>query len=127
MWARPASTLGKRNRAEIILYHYEKIWSQRWDSNPRPADYESAALPLSYAGPNCELPYSTGICSRSREFSDRVDLHRESLNNKSTMALLLTDFDGLEIHIFLVRIIHVPSTATQDMAIFPTVLGVSLA
>ncbi len=25
-------------------------WSRRWDSNPRPADYESAALPLSYAG-----------------------------------------------------------------------------
>ena len=25
-------------------------WSRRWDLNPRPADYESAALPLSYAG-----------------------------------------------------------------------------
>ena len=26
------------------------VWSQRWDSNPRPAVYETAALPLSYAG-----------------------------------------------------------------------------
>ncbi len=26
------------------------LWSRRWDLNPRPADYESAALPLSYAG-----------------------------------------------------------------------------
>ena len=25
-------------------------WSRRWDLNPRPADYESAALPLSYTG-----------------------------------------------------------------------------
>ena len=25
------------------------IWSWRWDSNPQPADYKSAALPLSYA------------------------------------------------------------------------------
>ena len=25
-------------------------WSQRWGSNPRPAVYETAALPLSYVG-----------------------------------------------------------------------------
>lgn len=25
-------------------------WSRRWDSNPRPARYEGAALPLSYVG-----------------------------------------------------------------------------
>ena len=28
----------------------EEDWSRRWDLNPRPADYESAALPLSYTG-----------------------------------------------------------------------------
>ena len=28
-----------------------EAWSRRWDLNPRPADYESAALPLSYIGP----------------------------------------------------------------------------
>lgn len=26
------------------------LGSRRWDSNPRPAVYETAALPLSYAG-----------------------------------------------------------------------------
>ena len=26
-------------------------WSREWELNPRPADYESAALPLSYLGP----------------------------------------------------------------------------
>jgi hypothetical protein len=25
-------------------------WSRGWELNPRPADYESAALPLSYLG-----------------------------------------------------------------------------
>ncbi len=29
----------------------EKSWSREWELNPRPADYESAALPLSYLGP----------------------------------------------------------------------------
>ena len=29
--------------------------------NPRPADYESAALPLSYAGPKRIIPYSSEI------------------------------------------------------------------
>ena len=28
----------------------DEDWSRRWDLNPRPADYESAALPLSYTG-----------------------------------------------------------------------------
>ncbi len=29
-----------------------KRWSREWELNPRPADYESAALPLSYLGQN---------------------------------------------------------------------------
>jgi hypothetical protein len=32
-------------------YFFKKIWSREWELNPRPADYESAALPLSYLGP----------------------------------------------------------------------------
>ncbi len=28
----------------------EEFWSREWELNPRPADYESAALPLSYLG-----------------------------------------------------------------------------
>jgi hypothetical protein len=27
-----------------------KTWCRRWDSNPRPRDYETLALPLSYTG-----------------------------------------------------------------------------
>ena len=30
----------------------QEIWSREWELNPRPADYESAALPLSYLGSN---------------------------------------------------------------------------
>jgi hypothetical protein len=29
----------------------QERWSREWELNPRPADYESAALPLSYLGP----------------------------------------------------------------------------
>ena len=29
-----------------------KVWSRRWDSNPRPTVYETVALPLSYFGPH---------------------------------------------------------------------------
>jgi hypothetical protein len=28
----------------------KRCWSRGWELNPRPADYESAALPLSYLG-----------------------------------------------------------------------------
>src|SRR5580692_8400571 len=28
-----------------------QIWSREWELNPRPVDYESTALPLSYLGP----------------------------------------------------------------------------
>ena len=30
---------------KISFLNNEIFWSWRWDSNPRPADYESAALP----------------------------------------------------------------------------------
>ena len=35
----------------ILTTHHCPLsfWSWRWDSNPQPADYKSAALPLSYA------------------------------------------------------------------------------
>jgi hypothetical protein len=35
---------------EIIAGDRKKEWSREWELNPRPADYESAALPLSYLG-----------------------------------------------------------------------------
>jgi hypothetical protein len=37
----------RRNRGTFTI---EENWSRRRDLNPRPADYESAALPLSYTG-----------------------------------------------------------------------------
>ena len=44
---------------QVLLYQVEEIWSRRWDSNPRPADYESAALPLSYTGVRPALYHRT--------------------------------------------------------------------
>src|SRR5260370_31339064 len=35
----------------------EEIWSREWELNPRPADYESAALPLSYLGILLKINY----------------------------------------------------------------------
>jgi hypothetical protein len=63
--ASPLAIIGQLTRAArggggVTTWH--KIWelgllqlpyvvgSQRWDLNPRPAVYETAALPLSYAG-----------------------------------------------------------------------------
>ena len=37
------------NSRAPLCYAVER-WSQRWESNPRPAVYETAALPLSYVG-----------------------------------------------------------------------------
>ena len=35
-----------RRSAEPLLAHLSDSWSWRWDSNPQPADYKSAALPV---------------------------------------------------------------------------------
>src|SRR5215472_325771 len=42
-----------------------KRWSRGRDSNPRPADYESAALPLSYLGIKTASHSITGSCALS--------------------------------------------------------------
>jgi hypothetical protein len=53
--------LGSKMRRCTLFAHQQKrdyglstvipfaVWSWRWDLNPQPADYKSAALPLSYA------------------------------------------------------------------------------
>lgn len=41
---------GNKESFEFFIEGREKIWSRRGDLNSRPADYESAALPLSYVG-----------------------------------------------------------------------------
>src|SRR5260370_10508859 len=43
----------------------EEIWSRAWELNPRPADYESAALPLSYLGPILGSYSNTSCCTFS--------------------------------------------------------------
>jgi hypothetical protein len=39
-----------RNIYQLKGKKFKKKWSREWELNPRPADYESAALPLSYLG-----------------------------------------------------------------------------
>jgi hypothetical protein len=40
------------------MRHYSiTSWSRRGDLNPRPSDYESLALPLSYAGIDIDLSH----------------------------------------------------------------------
>jgi hypothetical protein len=41
-----------------------KIWSRRWELNPRPVDYESTALPLSYFG--SDIFIGTAFLSESK-------------------------------------------------------------
>ena len=36
----------------------QKTWSRRWDSNPQPADYKSAALPIELRRQGCEIYYN---------------------------------------------------------------------
>ncbi len=48
----------------IVMFGFE-LWSQREDSNPRPAVYKTAALPLSYAGP------PTGIIPKNGKLGNR--------------------------------------------------------
>jgi hypothetical protein len=46
--------------AQIVNVYAGKCWSREWELNPRPADYESAALPLSYLGPYLPGVFASG-------------------------------------------------------------------
>jgi len=59
--AKAVATMGP---ARVTPRNYE---SRRWDSNPRPADYESAALPLSYTGPSEPYPITQPITRQRGE------------------------------------------------------------
>ena len=39
-----------RRELARVFYRLEIMWCRRGESNPRPRDYETLALPLSYAG-----------------------------------------------------------------------------
>src|SRR5580704_17677787 len=45
-----SSPRGMAQSGENGCEWWKKEWSREWELNPRPADYESAALPLSYLG-----------------------------------------------------------------------------
>src|SRR5580692_6410912 len=45
-----AVVLGKYWLGLMFLRDFRKAWCRRRESNPRPRDYETLALPLSYAG-----------------------------------------------------------------------------
>jgi hypothetical protein len=62
-----------------------KSWSREWELNPRPADYESAALPLSYLGSD-----NKGLPKHSR-FPDAPDRAPEQKKD-SKLILTLSDF-----------------------------------
>ncbi len=51
----PVHVILKKNPPKDDLDSYwevlVKFWSRGWELNPRPDDYESSALPLSYLGP----------------------------------------------------------------------------
>ena len=50
----------------------QKRWSREWELNPRPADYESAALPLSYLGPILGSDSNTSCCAFSVDRPFRI-------------------------------------------------------
>src|SRR6266550_1229804 len=52
----PTATQGNRAIERIEVSALE-CWSREWELNPRPADYESAALPLSYLGILLKINY----------------------------------------------------------------------
>jgi hypothetical protein len=41
--------------------HEKMEWCRRWDSNPRPRDYETLALPLSYTGKQSILDATVSV------------------------------------------------------------------
>ena len=64
-----------------MLNSIRLIWSRRWELNPRPTDYESVALPLSYAGKFREILCIMRFYSRSTKFSNRGSVPRQLPTN----------------------------------------------
>ena len=54
-----------------VLGAKQKIWCRRRESNPRPRDYETLALPLSYAGTNTILNATKLVANVSSIPADR--------------------------------------------------------
>src|SRR5437899_1842601 len=59
----------KRMRRELarVFYRLEIMWCRRGESNPRPRDYETLALPLSYAGTKASYLCYEAACKGVKE------------------------------------------------------------
>src|SRR5580704_2028163 len=75
---------------ESALRGVEKEWSREWELNPRPADYESAALPLSYLG----LAGSAGA-RRTRTESSISNLAKDTSSRQWRRRQIFGLRDGL--------------------------------
>ena len=51
---------GLRKAHRILSKYLKNEWCRRGESNPRPRDYETLALPLSYAGLTGNSPWYEG-------------------------------------------------------------------
>ena len=70
------------------------MWCRRWDSNPRPRDYETLALPLSYTGTSSnDGTECLGIVSSQREggFTVFLDETPDGILRCGSTVVLLTD------------------------------------
>ena len=61
--------LGIRRR--YVFWAKQKVWCRRRESNPRPRDYETLALPLSYAGTKTVLNATKHVANVSSIPADR--------------------------------------------------------
>ena len=67
-------------------------WSWRWESNPQPADYKSAALPLSYAS-SLSTPASHWIAKNAPLPMDNRHWERDDNTGKHCVqAIILPEF-----------------------------------
>lgn len=65
----------------------QTIWSRRQDSNPRPAVYKTAALPLSYAGKATRRGYRTVSLSAKWMMGKRLGLAAVALLDEANAAI----------------------------------------
>jgi hypothetical protein len=82
-----------------------KNWCRRGESNPRPRDYETLALPLSYAGIGNSLCYGF-VCERVKELCPRTrcELPAKTLTRASVLLCwrvvkFCQDFAGIPVRV----------------------------
>jgi hypothetical protein len=79
-------------------------WSWRWDSNPQPADYKSAALPLSYASLPVNLHQAEGdqiLTYKNYVIYKRLSRFFKKYSTKFFFPFPPFDKPGVQCHILL--------------------------